>query len=550
MTEHAVAEPFRRTNFEIQIHFLDSDITYHNEVVSLSATYAMNSIPVAMATIATGRDMITGKPSQIHDTVKNLRLREPVKIQIKIDTNTPDTGIGNMRGKWCTIFEGYFAGSGYQRTHESANYTLQFLHWLDDLACSSALNGRWHPGVPQDFAQAALGDIAEASNSDSGLNSPFVCIVDPTYAIVNKTNIENDLWGKVLRPLLTALAKKTVGTQSINNTTPNNEAAIKALEKITGDSPTPAELKINSTALADQIVAAAFVSAITQILKNGISYSSFWSKIIGEFGAEFLFGISPAATFANAVPYFGAINREWRTVTGAEYNYANFSNALVSLINSIEIRHPPYDTTGLTNGQTPINLTAFSFPLARYPMVGNETLPGQIVIKDPPAWMTAGFGTAALYSPSVLPTDGMGGPANINNPISSPTTPLQTVGSPLVQAYAEHLYKSEVLGQRRGELSGKLRFDIAPGSIIKIEAAETDISTVRVPLAANMDFYAMVTQVSFAINAETHMAGTSFALTNLRTEIENRDPNLTADAAPFYKATTWVGGPLVKEVLV
>jgi hypothetical protein len=95
-----------------------------------------------------------------------------------------------------------------------------------------------------------------------------------------------------------------------------------------------------------------------------------------------------------------------------------------------------------------------------------------------------------------------------------------------------------VLSQRYGEMSGKLRFDIAPGSIIKIK--EPDLRT-----ASEVTTYAAVTHVSFVINAEQHTAGTSFTLLNLRSELENNDELYTSEKPPLYPDGKWVGGPLV-----
>ncbi|NBV84301.1 hypothetical protein EBR57_09325 [bacterium] len=377
-------------------------------------------------------------------------------------------------------------------------------------------------------------------------------------------NLRKDLWSEVLRELFRALAQKTIGRQSTEkdgdaNKNGNNAAAIKALDKMPGaDNPNPAQLKFNLPA-GDSTLALAMVIAISKILKTGLAYSSFWSKLIGEFGAEFLFGVSPAATFANVIPYFGAIKREWITITGADYAYASFNTSLISLIESVEIRFTQNSTShawtvGTSKEQSAVaNSVSYYRPLARFPMENTDHR-GQIIIKDPPTWMTNSIPTT-VYGPFTSGLQGnspndMGGQGSAQTPNNTPRpaeTEKKLQGSALVQGYAEQMFKSEVLNQRRGELSGKLRFDIAPGSIVKIEAPESDIGAGTFSDALN--FYAMVTQVSFAIDAETHSAGTSFAFTNLRNETENNNKNLTSDAAPIYPGTDWVGGPLVKEAM-
>lgn len=546
-----MVDRFRRAEFEIQIVFADSGTVYQDEVVSLSCVYALNSIPVATAVIASGREIRTGKESEIHKTIDQLILREKVLILVKIDTDAEDTGINGMRGQWCTVFEGYYAGSGYQRTHESANYTLQFIHWLDDLACSSALNGSWHPGVPHDLAQSAEGDYIVGTGGSN--LSTITCIVDPDTKIIIPEKMKEDLWASVLKVVLDELARRNVAKQDAGVAgKSNNDAARDALKKMPGDSPNPAKLPFNTN--LDSAIGLAARYAISDIFKNGLAYSSFWSKLIGELGAEFLFGVSPAATFANVIPYFGATKKEWVTITGAEYNYASFNSTLVSLINSVEIRFSQMSTSGFIVGGKPSMSTAMYYtPLARFPEEDNPRR-GQIIIKDPPAWVT-NYVPTARYSPWATGTQGAAGPSDNGQAEEEPPPGTKRPGpaeeelkkDTIMAAYAKHLYQTEVLAQRRGELSGKLRFDIAPGSIVKIEAPEADIPANYVELP--LSFFAMVTQVSFVIDAEAHAAGTSFSFTNLRTRKENDNNELTSENPPLYPDASWSGGPLVKEAM-
>jgi hypothetical protein len=67
---------------------------------------------------------------------------------------------------------------------------------------------------------------------------------------------------------------------------------------------------------------------------------------------------------------------------------------------------------------------------------------------------------------------------------------------------------------------------------------------------ADTTLYAMVTHVSFVINAEQHTAGTSLSLMSVRHKAENESDtyNLTADAPPLYPESAWSGGPLIRGI--
>lgn len=541
-----------RTKFKIKIEFLESGITLQDEVVAISCAFALNSLPVANATIACGKNVKTNEPSKIHGALEQFIIREAVRISLYVDAERVDggdeiVGIYGMNKNWSVIFEGYYAGVGYQRAYNSANYTLQFFHWLDDLACSSALNGSWHPGVPHDLAQAAETD--HALGGGGGGFSSFIPLADPQRQIITPPNIKKDLWEEVIKKLYENLACRELGEQlggpsncdDVNKA--NNAAAKKALEKIPGEAPEKSKLALKIDGLNDDTLEWAAITAISKIIANNISYSSFWSKLIGEFATEFMFAVSPAATYANVIPYFGGLNKEWVVLKAEEYSYSSFSHTLSTFLNSIEIRFSQSNTSSVwpSGGVTPS--VSYYRPLARYP--AEPEARGQVVVKEPPLWVSNTI-PSALYGPlstgiQKKPSDSAEGDDSTPGATKKPAETEQDLhGSEIVQNYAEHWYKTEILNQRRGELSGKLRFDIAPGSIVKIETPAEKIDL------EPEEKYGVVVQVSFIIDAQKNQAGTSFALSNLRTTTENANPLLTAEKPPLYEEA-WRGGPLVKE---
>ena len=98
----------------------------------------------------------------------------------------------------------------------------------------------------------------------------------------------------------------------------------------------------------------------------------------------------------------------------------------------------------------------------------------------------------------------------------------------------------EMLRGNTAELSGKLRFDIAPGSCVRIEGKGerfVEEDETAVPL------YASVYRTTIVINSENQRAGTTFALAHVRTEAENGDPRCAIDKPPLYKEP-WRGAAL------
>mgnify|MGYP003339982198 FL=1 len=190
----------------------------------------------------------------------------------------------------------------------------------------------------------------------------------------------------------------------------------------------------------------------------------------------------------------------------------------------------------------------FSFPIASYPAVApGVDKPGLRLFKEPPSWLSNVspwpiYSGASTGVKGKAPGDCIAPGKGEENPPPDWLPPAQSASelknSGVCERFARHWYKSEVLSQRYGELSGKLRFDISPGTTVKIEMPVKEIGN-----DGNMIGY--VTQVSFSINAERAMAGTSFALAFLRTEEEDTAGQYTEGYPPLYKkSAVWGGAPL------
>jgi len=106
------------------------------------------------------------------------------------------------------------------------------------------------------------------------------------------------------------------------------------------------------------------------------------------------------------------------------------------------------------------------------------------------------------------------------------------------------MYIAHALKGRTGQISGFLRYDICPGSTVKLEG--TGEQFLGRGDALNFDIFAQVTRVSHVINAEGRQAGTAFQLNYLRTEAENAVDATSIAKHPFF-TTPWKGAPIVPK---
>lgn len=86
-----MAENFVRTEFRLTAEFTDNQSgaqkALFNDILSVSATYALNSIPVASLVVACGKDVQTGNDATIHSALQALKPRDKVKVTLTITSN-------------------------------------------------------------------------------------------------------------------------------------------------------------------------------------------------------------------------------------------------------------------------------------------------------------------------------------------------------------------------------------------------------------------------------------------------------------------------------
>lgn len=621
-------EPFIRTEFKLKATFKHrkGGETVFEDIVAMSATFALNTIPTCSLEVASGLEVRTSKRATIHDIIDKLQPRDRaiVELTIKSTEGRREAPIINgLKDGTYIVFDGYYAGIGYQRSHNQCTYNIQLIHWLDDLNCSSMLNGDWSPGTPQDLAQVAS-SLVVADLTGGGGTSPdpgqrptggpgaratpmidyqYPEIVEGDEIVVTGLNMAEDLWEKVIKRIF-----KTICTFQHPNTQcdggesadvedpPNweadsppdpglvpksaNHAAWIALSRMPGKVPPKyrAKLPLELEGFLDDIDPHAFLSlsahdGLSRLILDGMAYNSFWSKLVGDLAPSFLFAISPSVDYAQAIPFFPALSKNgltpYVTITGEEYNYANFNTNCANMVSSIVIHWAPQGDGAQSNAGGEVEPhVGYCDPIGLYPKKKQDYKEhwGNILVRDPPAWLANPVYTAlftkdnqlnAMNGSTLAPQEG-----NETNPDAEwshrkvekhyreKVVSFDESRLNVYDRFACHWYKSAILGQRYGELSGKLRFDIAPGSIIRVNPPASAVGKEATPM------HGAVVQVSFAINAEQHTAGTSFSLSHVRTDKENdiNDPvskiHFVGSRAPIYKdnpsdGSPWPGGPLV-----
>lgn len=521
-----------------------------DDVVSVSATFALNSIPTASVVVAVGR---TGEPrgngqgplATIHSKLKALRPRDKATIfaQIEEIEGQPITAIKPGIYK---IFDGYIAGMGYQRSNNHANYVINLVHWLDDLNNSSAINGNWFPGVPHDWAQQALFDRAEANGTSAGALVPMV-----SRKLANYNNLSDDLWKKTIKPLFETMAGFSGDVvqeryPSGDGVLQKNDAAKEALNRMPGDgSAYYRELAMRLGGGQDENFDTSVAAFFEKTLGSSFVQNTIWSKLINEYASQFLFAISPAVEWALPIPFCAGLrwkDGEAKTITAKEYNYANFNANMSQIIEAVYVHYPAASATNVPDHPFLNKRLSFYKPWGYFPKEDNTPKRGLKLFKNAPGWLTNlnPQQLAALVSALGVRDANAIRPNTKNSKIVDTTTEHEKRVT-VIDNFARHWYYTEILQQRYGELSGPLRFDIAPGSIVKIVTPKPELD-----FGAKDTFViASVISTSYVINAERATVGTSFTIAHTKSPDENTDDLYSTPEVPLYRIPFY-SGPLAE----
>lgn len=558
--------------FNIPIPFLNTDVpvTVTLDVIQFTSDFELNSIPKGNIQLALGRraDDVTIAAS-IHKIIQYMKLQLPITVYLQgqnlSDDGTVEPWPTTLAGdpKPFIVFDGLTTGSTYVRTMQGASFGLSMTHWLENLNFSSMSTQLFQPLNPKQYSFfAAIPDIASGGTS----------IVSTTAAHehFNSTVVVNDLWGYKspvpfvpgtatsggLKQWFTELSNLDVITSLEINTIAGiptagaNNAALAALNKI---EPIPninpaggpfgnnyldgVPLALNVAALFSPQLAEQIAEMIGTETPFTLASYTMWDKLVGVFGPNFMFSLVPQVEKALVVPFIPGLRTTYATIAATDYDYIQLNAAMPRILRGVAL-------SGGSRFMAGGDLSGNTDPV--YNTVGGwyQGQPeGTILLKDLPQWL-ANVSSAYL---DVYGTTGIGSPiATSVFPASGPPAvvprnlfELFTAAKTLWDDYAHALYMMEILRGRYGTVSGKLRFDIAPGSNIIIEGSDDPF----VDGALGETVFGNVLRVSTAINAETQRAGTAFHVAYIRDTYENSTDNTSIDSHPFW-TNAWTGAPL------
>jgi len=517
------------------------------EIVQFSASYAANEIPTAAVMLALGRDVREtrlGKKAKIHETARNLKQMEKVTVWFT-PKGTFDRGASWPEQK-VKIFEGFFTGFAYRKISGKVHVISNLIHWSAALSFSSALTKNGHVSNPTALNVAAVLSSLDVTNAGEGnylsqLVSQGICGV----------NILNDFWVSI-KDIFCALASVETMSCGIpgqcggDDNFAKNDVALEALNRIEGPSslckvPYKHGVALKMEVGGIQHIGDAVSAAVGTAFIESYSGVSFWDKLVGQicptYGLAFVPMVESAIVVADTPAYNGGF---WKEINADDYDSYDMTREL----------HRPLRGVGIVTGYESQTKSGINAASGETPILGGcyaekSVAPGDgmIMYVSSPSWLTV----LHTQGQHVKETSGLDLQEPIKGAISPefgvPDTADATgndVGE-LYNRYAREVFVNQMLRGQAGSFSGKLRFDIAPLSILKVKAT-TDkfIGAGQDDLA--FDIFGCVQRVTISINAEAGMAGTTFTLSHVRTAKENSEERTSVSEHPLFGKTIHGGG--------
>lgn len=509
------------------------------DICNFTSTFAKNSIPQASCCINVGvASTNTNFLSNIHYIVSRLvfKTRAVVYLQAYKGFTFVPKGVGNNEellndGRPFVVFDGYTTGSGYRRGASGAEYVISLEHWLTDLTASTALSPDLVPNTAFNTYFPAVVPTGEGTPGD-----PFAGSITST---LDPQALSEDLWGKGLLYFYSFIASRNaLGLTQDNYTgvgnlleleglfsSQRNDTALIALSRMLG----PANraylpLRLRSTAVTQNIVTG-ITNMITSLSARSLNGSTFWDNIL-TFGGQLKYDVLPLINTAVVAPTLPNFYYPWKKIYASEISSIDLSTAMPRFLKGVVLTTSSSENSGYADvGNLPQEASGKFYDFLSCGIYIGSNI-GQVLIETAPEWLSQPVSPILAAAGNNFVFDA----AKRNDPAQK-IDKAATEYAVVANAFAKLVYSTEILKHRAGNVSGKLRFDIAPGSVVAVETLgemQPPSDTLGYPL------FAMVEQVATTIDCTSPSASTTFTLSNIRTAYENTNISLVSTANPLY----------------
>lgn len=541
---------------------------------SVACSFALNEIPVCQAQLGLGvkanEEALTaaiGPQAQQH-------LKEDNPCQIIAILKGDYRGEGS---RWDetprVIFEGRINQVSVGITRRRATLNVSIRHWLGDLMSSSILYGYANYSDPT--RKKAL--LAQLRDSETGLMVGF-SEMDDVFRMEDN-DLEQDIWanGIKFRIAEILMAAEANSVEDPDNNRPENDSNLpgnagcdeainrpsskvkRAWQRILGPSPqlgrpyevdgeplgVPLALVDDETRLTANIIRG-IARRIAADPIESYSHTDAWSKLINYYVPMFGLMVVPRVDTAIVAPANPFLRTPYsRRIVASDIIQIDASDSTKRPVRGVGLLHKWVSDTGLeealgVDSRGGMRVACYS-PPEELEEASGKTLfvPAPAFLADIP--FLAADAKPLLDGRTTLP--GAGKPGEPKSEAATEFAQDVKASEELMYEYAKMRYYGERLRGRSVRVFGRLRFDIAPGSIVEVNA---NLSQFRGLVNQSPQLQGLVSRVTINVDAIRKMATTSIQMQYTRTLAENELDSFTIDHHPLYRQPFY-GCPLLSS---
>lgn len=437
------------------------------------------------------------------------------------------SSLGFPDGKEFLVFTGFLKSPIFKRTANSVSVTIEAMGETAALAGGTPFAKGM---VVTDFVNGGAQGVTKWGGAVG------TSLLD-AYIADGAGSFQGDVWSELLEPIL----DEVLNTPSeLSDKT--SAAALAAFDRINlGKALPPAGVVIAGISAGDDIfgksVAAPVLQALWDTWSGGNGQGDLWTglmQVMSIFGCKYVTAIEEDAILPITFGLGGS--SPWRTINPDEYTTigydSEFDEKFYSYITNVLLFSSAFQSSqwqastprARAIGQASVNTAAAD--------------QGRLYTLEAPAWLNP-FGSPAAIS--IIP----GG--TVPDASSPEAVAVQQEQGKLEQAYflseigddyAETVLYDQIFAHRKMNIAGRVRFDIAPGSLLKVVTPGERFT------GESSNLWAHAVNVTVVVSSDDSQAYTAIELYNVRTDLEQQ--SLTTPKHPLFD-DAWLGGKLSAE---
>ena len=448
------------------------------------------------------------------------------------------------KGEGIEVFKGTLTSASFRCIKNingtDTSYSVSAIGFLNDLAGGPIGNRAFSEKHPMDpMRQARLTPSSSLGNLGLLASDTPDSLIEQQF---NKESAPKDLWKLGLSPMLHILSEQAddpsakVDYLSVKSTIKNPDWMSN------GGQDTVSLDNVGPTGARD-----ALSTAIIRDMSSRL-FSRWWGTnvwtVTVDVARKYHLAVIPTITAYAVVPFTPNLSGEaYVTIKADEYDLIsqNFPVTVpLRRVSLIPTTFSDFFLSGNKNNVTARKAVGVYPPLTD---VNASTVKYETRLVVAPAWLNT-VGVAIPYYPKAEISESS--PGTTLAPLPSPAVTLTGSGVPIGEAYAKLEYFSQLFENGTTSISGRLRFDIGPGSLLEVESALKPTVSSEFKDESIFGIVESVILDFDIIGAGGGTVKTSFNLSNTRTSSEQADLAKTSETHPLY-GTTWKGTPLLEN---